>query len=162
MEFSKQRILEWGTISYSRGSSRPRDQTHVSCVSCISRQILFFFNINWRLITLQYCSGFCHTLTWISYECTCVPHPEPPSHLPLHTIPLGHLSAPAQASCILHQTWTGDSFLIWYYTYFSAILPNHPPATTQSPKDSSIHQCLFCCLVHRVIVTIFLNSIYMR
>ena len=24
------------------------------------------------------------------------------------------------------------------------------------------HQCLFCCLVHRVIVTIFLNSIYMR
>ena len=24
-----------------------------------------------------------------------VPHPEPPSHLPPHTIPLGHLSAPA-------------------------------------------------------------------
>ena len=22
--------------------------------------------ISWRLITLQYCSGFCHTLTWIS------------------------------------------------------------------------------------------------
>ena len=28
------------------------------CLSC-----LFF--ISWRLITLQYCSGFCHTLTWI-------------------------------------------------------------------------------------------------
>ena len=26
----------------------------------------------------------------------------------------------------------------------------------------TVHQCLFCCLVHRVIVTIFLNSIYMR
>ena len=26
---------------------------------------LFF--ISWRLITLQYCSGFCHTLTWISH-----------------------------------------------------------------------------------------------
>jgi len=25
-----------------------------------------------------------------------------------------------------------------------------------------IHQCLFCCLIHRVIVTIFLNSIYMH
>ena len=24
---------------------------------------LFFFLISWRLITLQYCSGFCHTLT---------------------------------------------------------------------------------------------------
>ena len=35
------RILEWVAISSSRGSSRPRDQTHVSCVSCIGRQILY-------------------------------------------------------------------------------------------------------------------------
>ena len=27
----------------------------------------FFFFISWRLITLQYCSGFCHTLKWISH-----------------------------------------------------------------------------------------------
>ena len=25
---------------------------------------------------------FCHTLTWIRHGCTCVPHPEPTSHLP--------------------------------------------------------------------------------
>ena len=56
----------------------------------------FFFLIdwliyfNWRLITLQYCSGFCHTLTCISHGCTCVPHPEPLSHLPPHPIPQGH------------------------------------------------------------------------
>ena len=31
---------------------------------------------------------FCHTSTWIHHGCTCVPHPEPTSHLPLHTIPL--------------------------------------------------------------------------
>ena len=31
------RILEWVAISYSRGSSRLRDQTHISCVSCIGR-----------------------------------------------------------------------------------------------------------------------------
>ena len=30
------RILEWVAIPSSRGSSQPRDQTHVSCVSCIS------------------------------------------------------------------------------------------------------------------------------
>ena len=37
--------------------------------------ILFvFIYFNWRLITLQYCGGFCHTLTWISHGCTCVPH----------------------------------------------------------------------------------------
>ena len=29
-------ILEWVAISCSRGSSRPRDQTHVSCVFCIA------------------------------------------------------------------------------------------------------------------------------
>ena len=26
------------------------------------------------------------------------------------------------AVCIMHQTWTGDSFHIWYYTCFNAIL----------------------------------------
>ena len=34
------RILEWFAISYSRGSAPPRDQTCISCVSCIGRQIL--------------------------------------------------------------------------------------------------------------------------
>ena len=32
------RILEWVAISFSRGSSRPRDRT---CISCIGRQILY-------------------------------------------------------------------------------------------------------------------------
>ena len=30
------RILEWVAISFSRESSWPKDQTHVSCVSCIA------------------------------------------------------------------------------------------------------------------------------
>ena len=55
-----------------------------------------------------------------------VPHPEPPSHLPpvlsFWVIPVHQ----PQASCIMHQTWTGDSFHIWYHTCFNAILPNHP------------------------------------
>ena len=39
---SQARVLEWVAISYSRGSSsRPRDWTHVSCVSCIGRWILY-------------------------------------------------------------------------------------------------------------------------
>jgi len=36
MEFSQARILEWVAISYSGGSSLPRYQTLVSCVSCIA------------------------------------------------------------------------------------------------------------------------------
>ena len=35
------RILEWVTIPNSRGSSQLKDWTHVSCVSCNDRQILF-------------------------------------------------------------------------------------------------------------------------
>ena len=38
---------------------------------------------------------------------------------------------------------------------FSQIIP--PLPLPQSPKDCCIHQCLFCCLIYRVIVTIFLN-----
>ena len=34
------RILEWVSISSSRGSSRHRDQTSISCDPCIGRQIL--------------------------------------------------------------------------------------------------------------------------
>ena len=34
---SQARTLEWIAISSSRGSSQPRDQTHVSCVSCIGK-----------------------------------------------------------------------------------------------------------------------------
>ena len=33
------RILEWVAVSYSRGSSRPRDRTGVSFVSCIDRWV---------------------------------------------------------------------------------------------------------------------------
>ena len=29
------RIMEWDAMSSSRGSSRPRDQTHISCVYCM-------------------------------------------------------------------------------------------------------------------------------
>ena len=35
------RILEWVAISFSRGSSQPRDWNHVSCISCIRRWILY-------------------------------------------------------------------------------------------------------------------------
>ena len=33
---SQARILEWVAISFSRGSSRPRDRTHISCVSALA------------------------------------------------------------------------------------------------------------------------------
>ena len=35
------RILEWVAISFSRGSSRPRNWTRISYVSCIGRWVLY-------------------------------------------------------------------------------------------------------------------------
>ena len=35
------RILEWIAISSSRGSSQPRDQTRISSIFCIGRQVLY-------------------------------------------------------------------------------------------------------------------------
>ena len=35
------RILEWVAMPSSRASSRPRDQTHVSYISCIGRRVLY-------------------------------------------------------------------------------------------------------------------------
>ena len=107
---------------------------------------------------------FCHTLTWISHGCICVPHPEPPSHLPPYPIPLGHPSAPALSSLSYASNldWLSVSHMIIYIFQSYSLRSSHPRLLPQSPKHCSIHLCLFCCLAYRVIVTIFLNSIYMH
>ena len=116
---------------------------------------LFFF-------TLQYCIGFAihqHASTTGVHVFLILN--APPTSLPiplLWVIPVHH----PQASCILHRTWTGDSFLIWYYMFQCHSPISSPLSLPQSPKDCSIHLCLICCLAYRVVVTIFLNSIYMH
>ena len=120
----------------------------------------FIYFISWRLINLQYCSVFCHTLTWISHGFTCVPHPQPPPHLPPYPIPLGRPSAPAPSTCLMHPTWTSVSHLITYMFRCCSLRLSHPHLPPESPKVCSVHLCLFFCLAYRVIVTTFLNSIY--
>ena len=58
---------------------------------------------------------FCHTLIWISLGCTCVPHPELPSHLPAHPIPLGCPIAPVLSN-LFHASnldWPSISHLVF-------------------------------------------------
>ena len=40
-EISQAGILGWVAITFSRGSSQPRDRTCVSCVFCMGRWILY-------------------------------------------------------------------------------------------------------------------------
>ena len=65
------RILEWAGISCSMRSPWPRNWTHVSYVSCIGRQVFFFFFLNhcatWEagmiLHRWQNCMELTHTHT---------------------------------------------------------------------------------------------------
>ena len=90
---------------------------------------------------------------------TRVPHPEPHSHLPPRTIPLGHPSAPAPSIQYRASNldWRLISYMILYMFQCHSPKSSHLLPLPQSRKDCSIHQCLFCCLVYRVILTIFLN-----
>ena len=95
---------------------------------------------------------------------TRVPHPEPSCLLPPRTILLGRPSAPAP-SIQYHASnldWRFISYMILYMFQCHSPKSSHPLPLPQSPKDCSIHQCLFCCLAYTVVITIFLNSIYMH
>ena len=125
----------------------------------------FFFLINFILFlnfTILYL--FFQISKWIHHRYTCVPHPEPSSLLLPHTIPLGLSSAPAPSIqyCASNLDWWLVPYMILYVFQCHSPKSSHPLPLPQSPKDCSIYQCLFCCLIYRVIVTIFLNSIYMR
>ena len=132
-------------------------------MDCIVRGVAII-NCNWRLITLQYCGGFCHILTSISHGCTCVPPSQNPSPLPPHPIPLGCPSALALSALFrtLNLDWSSISHMVVYMFQCYSLKSYYPHLLPQSPKDCSIHLHLFCCLAYRVIVTMFLNSIYMH
>ena len=87
---------------------------------------------------------FCHTSTWICHGYTRVPHPEHPSFLPPHTIPLGRLSAPAPS--IQYQAsnldWRLVSYMILYMFQCHSPKSSHPRPLPQSPKDCSIYVLL--------------------
>ena len=115
---------------------------------CTSGKSFFFnFYLLFLLISLFYFTilyWFCHTLTWIRHECTCVPHPESSSHLPPHPIHLGHPNAP----CIMHK----PGLVIWF-TYdilhvsmpFSRIIP---PLPSPTESKSVLYICVSFAVSH--------------
>ena len=79
---------------------------------------------------------FCHTSKWIRHGCTRAPHPEPRSHLPPRTIPLGHPSAPAPS--ILYPAsnpdWRFISYMMLYMFQCQSPKSSPPPSPTESKR----------------------------
>ena len=100
--------------------------------------LFIFFNF-----TILY--WFCHISTWIRYRYTRVPHPEPSSLFPPHTIPLGRPSAPAPSIQYRASNldWQLVSYMILYRFQCHSPKSSHPLPLPQSLKDCSIHLCLF-------------------
>ena len=126
-------------------------------INTLSFFLIFIFTL--FCFTILY--WFWHTLTWICHGFTWAPKHETPSHLPPHNIPLGHPRAPAPG-----MLYPASDIDWWFVSYMIVYMfPCHSPTSShplpQSPKFCSTHLCLFCCLAYRVIITIFLNSIYM-
>ena len=87
------------------------------------RGLFFFF---FFILTLQYCIGFAIYQNESATGIHVFPIlNSPPSSLPIPSLWVVPVHQP-QASSIVHRTWTGDSFHIWYYSCFNVILPNHP------------------------------------
>ena len=113
------RVLEWAVISSSRGSFQPRDQTHISCVSCITG---IFFTAEplgkpWHIVQFSSVAQLCLTL--------CNPVNCRTPGLPVH-------------HRLLEFTQTH------VHPVGFAIQPSHPLSSPSPPAPNpSQHQCLF-------------------
>ena len=112
--------------------------------------VLFFYGFIFLLLllTLQYCIGFTIHQHASAMGVHVFPILNPlPTLLPISSFWVIPVHQP-QASCILHHTWTGDSFLIWYYTCFNAILPNHPPSISHRVQKTVLYICVSFAVSH--------------
>ena len=117
------RVLEWVAISFSRGCSPSRDLTCVSCISRISRQILY------------------HCATWEGQNASYLflksgsrpqPRSNPPSCLPLHV----HLCKPGNLAPI---PWTGLILLhAWSSLCLRCTLPRPASSAQVTPPPPRI------------------------
>ena len=125
------------------------------------RDIVIF---NFFYCALQYCIGFAIHLHESTTGVNEFPILNPPSHFSPYIISLGHPSAPAPSILYPVSTldWQYVSYMIVYMFQCHFPKSSHPLPLPQTTKVCSINLCLFCCIPYRVIITIFLNSIYTR
>ena len=126
------------------------------------RYFFFYFKciyFNWRIITLQYCDGFCHTAAWNGHKHTRDPPSWTPLPLPSPPGPSGlSQTIGCPASCIKLALAIYLHMIMYMFQCYS-LKSSQPHLLPLSPKVYSLHLCLLCCPACRIIGTIFLNDI---
>ena len=102
---------------------------HSNIIEVILAFLLFFFFSNFIFFlnfTILY--QFCQISKWIRHRYTCVPHPEPSSLLPPHTISLGRPSAlaPSIQYRASNLDWQLVSYMILYVFQCHSPKSSHP------------------------------------
>ena len=135
--------------------------------SLIYLNILSFFSIyfyqleaNYFTILQWFLSYTGMTQPWISMGSPSrypLPPPSPPD-----SSGSSQCTTPEHLSHASNLGWCSVSPLIVYLFQWCSLSTFHPCLLPQSPKVCSVHLCLFFCFAYKVIIIIFLNSIYMH
>ena len=124
-------VVLWSTFSLS---------LLIGAFKAVSFLILFFFN--WRIIALQHCVGFFHTLTWISHMS---PHfwmsfPSPTSSHPSRLLQNPSLSSLSHAA---NSHWTSILHMI---VYIPMLLSPLVPHSLSYPHPQIHKSVLYVCV----------------
>ena len=121
-------MLAWVVVSFSGGSSWLRNWTHVFCVSCIGRQILYLLS-HWKSFIIKHNS------------CKCWDLPQPPSSLKNQMLILWKASVDENSYFFSH-CWVGmalEGRLATAYSYHRRHCPLPSTPTTLLSGTGKIH-----------------------
>ena len=120
---------------------------------------LLFFKLifNGRIIDLQCCVGFCHTMMWISHKYTYV---SPLLNLPPRTYPIPSFCIVTEYQIELPVLYSNFALPMVIYMFQCYSLNSfYPLLPLLCPEVCSLCLCLYSCPANTFISTIFLDSL---
>ena len=121
-------------------------------MSFITFVIVLFFFFNWRIIALQCCVGFCHTIAWIIHKYTYITSllglPPSPAIPPLQLVSLHWFELPVLCNVPLALCFTeGSTYVLMLHSQF--IPPSPSPTVSTNLFSMSASLFLPCPYAHQ-------------